>query len=158
MSYRIAVASSDREHIDISFGAADGFYIYEATDETFRFIEFRPYAIESDGANTEPSEADAICEQEVKTQSGCGNGNGCRGGFGGAGSGAHEAKLSLIEDCRCLICKKIGFGVQKQLEKKAITAFDIECPIEEGLGKIVSYLYKIDHHISLRGIQKQQET
>lgn len=38
-------------------------------------------------------------------------------------------KVQLLSDCRCIVCKKIGFNIQKQLEKLAlikITKLDIE--------------------------------
>ena len=59
-------------------------------------------------------------------------------------------KVALIEDCRAVVCKKVGFQAQKQFEKKAISVFDVECSVEEALEKITSYYYKIDNRQSLR--------
>lgn len=55
----------------------------------------------------------------------------------------------LLSDCRCVVCKKIGFQAQKQFEKKAISVFDVECEIKEALDKITFYYNKIDRHESL---------
>ena len=87
----------------------------------------------------------------------CGTGGGCTTGIGaadcGSGGGCHGApfaKVGLIDDCRAIVCSKIGFNVQKQLEKKAISYFDVSCPIEEALKKITYYYNRLDRHESLR--------
>ena len=54
------------------------------------------------------------------------------------------SKVDKIKDCRCIVCKKIGFQAQKQLERKAISVFDIEGSIDEILGKIIEYYRKLD--------------
>ena len=41
MSYKIAIASADWENINLSFGAAEIFYIYEAEGTAFHFLEKR---------------------------------------------------------------------------------------------------------------------
>jgi hypothetical protein len=69
-------------------------------------------------------------------------------GCGGSGSGCLGptevvSKVALIADCRCVVCKKVGFQAQKQFEKKAISVFDVECTIEEALDKITSYYAKV---------------
>lgn len=142
MSYKIAVASSDGKNVDVSFGGAEQFLIYEVEEEkSYHLLEVRDWKPESmDGLTPDCKGVD--CR---------GEGNGC----GGAGS--NIPKLSLVEDCRCLICKKIGFQVCKQLEKKAITAFDIDCDVEEALSKITLYFDRVDHHRTLRGISNGGE-
>ena len=50
---------------------------------------------------------------------------------------------------------KNWFNITKQLEKLAITGFDVDCTIEEALKKITYYLEKVDGHQSLRGFAKQ---
>jgi hypothetical protein len=44
--------------------------------------------------------------------------------------------------------------VRKQLEKKAVSAFDIEYPVNEALEKIAFYFDRLDNHKSLRGTAK----
>lgn len=141
MSYKIAIASSDGKQIDETFGAAKSFLIYEVTDGAYRKLEERVF--HEEGAASE------------KCGTSCGAGIGCAsggsaagGGCGGAGNGS--AKVELIADCRCIVCKKIGFHIQKQLERKAISAFDVSCSVEEALEKISYYFKRIDNHESLR--------
>ena len=88
----------------------------------------------------------------------CGNGSGCGGNGQGCGGGTEVlGKVALIEDCRAVVCKKIGFQAQKQFEKKAISVFDIEVSVEDALDKISSYYYKIDNRQSLRQRQPSEE-
>lgn len=143
MAYKIAVASSDNKNVDISFGAASNFLIYEVEDLEFNLLEKREYRV-SNESDVQSCDAKKDCKSP-----GCGE-----GGHGCGGASGVSDKVKIIEDCRCILCKKIGFQVQKQLEKKAIASFDIECDINEGLDKIVNYLYKVDHHQSLRDSQK----
>lgn len=81
----------------------------------------------------------------------CGSDAGSRCGKGGCG-GAGEAskKVELVADCRCVVCKKIGFQIQKQLERKAISSFDVDCSVEEALNRISFYYGRMDKHESLR--------
>lgn len=146
MSYKIAVASSDGLQIDETFGSAKKFIIYEVTDGIYRRLEERAFC-EEKTYNDDVSAADG-CNPQVscKTEGGCGNGTGS--GCGGAGE--TSAKVELVSDCRCIVCKKIGFHIQKQLERKAISAFDVTCPVEEALEKIAYYFSRMDNHESLR--------
>ena len=49
------------------------------------------------------------------------NTSGCRNeGCGGNGSSDVISRVGLISDCRCVVCKKIGFQAQKQFEKSYI--------------------------------------
>ena len=140
MSYLIAVATSDAKVVDLGFGAAKGFHIYEVEGTSYKEKEYREYA-----------------EEEISSdvQSGCGGNS----GHGGCGAGSQSGcggsdgalkKVGLIADCRSLVCKKIGFQAQKQLEKKAIAGFDVDCSVDEALTKIATYFDKIDNHVSLR--------
>ena len=141
MPYKIAVASSDGNIIDLHVGSARSFRIYEVQDDgSFAFAEERA-AGEADA----PSSAGACPEGSASS---CGEQPG--GGCGGCGQGGEiSSKVQLIADCRCVVCARIGFNVQKQLERKAIAAFDVECPVEEALTKISSYFLHVDKHESL---------
>lgn len=141
MSYKIAVASSDGKHIDLNFGSAPEFLIYEvAEDGSYQYLETRK------AAEAAESRADAGCQTECGSASGCGSQGGC------GGQGTVSASVLLLGDCRTVMCKKIGFQVQKQLEKKFISSFDISGDIEEALIKITTYFYRADNHQTLRGI------
>ena len=146
MSYLIAVATSDELNVDLSFGEAEGFVIYEVDETEFSKKEYRP----APAAEEETSGAGALAsennENKEETEGGCG----CGGGCGCSGHGASLPKVELVSDCRSLVCRKIGFQAQKQLEKKQISAFAVECSVEEALNKISSYFYKVDNHQSLR--------
>lgn len=149
MSYLIAVATSDGINIDLTFGATDSFHIYEVEGTEYHEKEVRHAIIqERDGNTADIPTIDSSCSD--KKGAGCGSGQGCGEGGGGCGGGGHSAKVDIISDCRSLVCKKIGFQAQKQLEKKAIASFDVECTVEEALTKISGYFSKIDNHISLR--------
>lgn len=160
MAYKIAVVSGDGVNIDLSFGAALVFDIYEAEGKEYHLIEKREYRLPEEAASDQTKQPDDVQAVDGK---GCGNENrcknsrssGCGAGGGCGGTGESFSKVQLISDCRCVICKKIGFNIQKQLEKLAITGFDVECTVEEALSKITAYLDKIDRHQSLRGIQSR---
>lgn len=138
MSYKIAVASSDGKQIDTSFGAASGFLIYEVADGAYWKLEERVFC-EGAAGQGQPTG----CGSSVGD--GCGSHAGC-GGAGGPASG----KVQLLADCRCVVCTKIGFPIQKQLERKAICAFDVSCTVKEALEKIAYYFRRMDNHESLR--------
>lgn len=143
MSYKIAIASSDGINIDETFGSAKVFTIYEVMDGVYSKLEDRTTVFE---------ESNESKQEGCKPQNSCGTGAGCAGGAGGGCGGPSEisAKVSLVLDCRCVVCKKIGFNVQKQLERKAISSFDVSCTVEEALSKISRYFNSVDNHESLR--------
>lgn len=134
MAYYIAVGSSDGVHTDLKFGEVSEFIIYLVDGRDYEIYEKRKVG------NSE----DAGCAKK-DCSSGCsGQGNRC------GGSAEVEGRVSVIEDCRCVVCKKVGFQAQKQFEKRAISVFDIECEISEALDKISAYYDKIDNNRSLR--------
>lgn len=140
MAYKIAVGSSDGINVNLKFGEVTKFLIYEVSDE-IRLVEER--IVRND------TEIQKINENSCNI-SGCskedcgGNGSGCNG------SSDVISKVALISDCRCVVCKKIGFQAQKQFEKKAISVFDVECEVNEALEKIAFYYGKMDKHESFR--------
>jgi predicted Fe-Mo cluster-binding NifX family protein len=133
MGYKIAVATSDGIRVDLPFGAADSFKIYQVDDNNkFYESENRKYV--------SGTKQDVVCDKANKS-------------CGGQGCGGHEEnndKVLLVSDCRCVICSKIGFQIRKCLERKAITAFDIDIDIETALHKITDYFDKVDNHKNLR--------
>jgi hypothetical protein len=143
VAYKIAKASSDEIHIDETFGSTKIFHIFEIEDGKVKKVEER--IAEESNKNLQCGISDG-CNKE-----GChsGAGSGCTGNEG------NSHKVELIADCRCVICKKIGFQIQKQLERKTITAFDVTCTVNQALEKISFYYDRIDKHQSLRGIVKK---
>lgn len=143
MAYKIALASSDEIHIDETFGSAKRFHIFEIKDGKYRKVEERLTEENHETLKCDVSDGchKAACHSGV--------GSGCNE------NGENSQKVELIADCRCVICKKIGFQIQKQLERKAITAFDVSCMVHQALEKISFYYDKIDQRQSLRGIRRE---
>ncbi|MBQ3800132.1 MAG: hypothetical protein II837_07555 [Treponema sp.] len=144
MSYKIALASSDGVNVDEHFGAASSFLIYEVSDEgEFSLLGRRDY----DGADVAPAgTGSAGCNP---APGGCASGS-CGGQGNGCGQGgAVSAKVLLVSDCRSVVAARIGFNVTKQLERKAISGFDVECTVQEALEKITKYFHSVDKHVSL---------
>ena len=132
MPYKIAVATSDGVNIDRTFGSAEYFTIYEVNEKNFTFAEKRTF-----------QELQEISLENCE--------NGCNSGCGnGCGNGGHSGKVEVIADCRCVVCLKIGFPIRNQLEKLAISVFDVNCSVDEALQKITAYYQRIDNHESLR--------
>lgn len=143
MAYKIAVASSDGVNINVKFGATDSFLVYEINDDDeINFLEKRLIVLNEDNSVNNENEFSinpkSDCNSSCNTNS-CGNGGGGCGGPSGVAS-----RVELIGDCRSVVCAKVGFQAQKQFEKKAISVFDIECPIDFALKKISSYYKAID--------------
>ncbi|MBR4831266.1 MAG: hypothetical protein IKZ97_01405 [Butyrivibrio sp.] len=163
MSYLIAVATSNAKDVDLGFGAAKGFYIYEVDGTGYKEKEYREFTEEpgsaavgacgsGGGCGAAAGCGSALSGGEADTGAGAGKQPaGCGGPANGCGgSDGAQRKVELIADCRSLVCKKIGFQAQKQLEKRAIAGFDVDCTIDEAITKIAVYFNKIDNHISLR--------
>lgn len=162
MSYLIAVATSNAKDVDLGFGAAKGFYIYEVDGTGYKEKEYREFTEEpgsaavgacgSGGGCGAAGCGSALSDEEADAGAGAGKQPaGCNGPANGCGgSDGAQRKVELIADCRSLVCKKIGFQAQKQLEKRAIAGFDVDCTIDEAITKIAVYFNKIDNHISLR--------
>ena len=140
MAYKIAVGTSDGIYVDLKFGEVTKFLIYEVSDE-IKLIEERSVSNDTEIQKVSANSCNASgCRNE-----GCGgNGSGC------SGPSDVSSKTERISDCRCVVCKKIGFQAQKQFEKKAISVFDVECKVNEALEKISFYYGKIDKHESFR--------
>ena len=128
MAYKIAVASSDGKTVNQHLGNASVLKIYTAEGLDFQFSEDRKVELEK-------SEGKAECG----CSSGCssGNGSGCSGG-------GNPQSVEIVADCRAVVAAKIGKNARRQLELRAISAFDIEIPVEEALSKITSYYHKLD--------------
>lgn len=144
MAYKIAIASIDGINTNEHFGCASSFYIVNVKDDGSYQQEERREVNASDmeeayESRTKGKNCRSFCETQM---------SGCRG----HSETRIQSKIEAISDCRCLICAKCGSGAQRQLERKAITVFQIELPIEEALNTIIHYYTKVDNHISLRKI------
>ncbi|SEJ67118.1 Dinitrogenase iron-molybdenum cofactor [Propionispira arboris] len=148
MAYKIAIASTDGVEINAHFGSTETFLIVRVEDDgSFQQL-----------GRTAPATVlpHQVAEHPALGQdtSACSSGSSCKSQGGGCGGGHDETeineKIVQILDCRCLLCKKVGAGVKKQLEKKSIAVFEVDYKIEAALKKIIDYYRKIDQHISLR--------
>lgn len=139
MTYKIAVASSNGTDVDTNFGSARFFSVYTVSDEG-NFVHSETRAAPDENQDKE--------NFSVHTEKKC-TGNGCTNSGNCCRSAEISEKVRLISDCRCVVASKIGFTVQKQLERKAIAAFDVQCKVQEALQKITKYFYSVDNHLSL---------
>jgi predicted Fe-Mo cluster-binding NifX family protein len=141
MSIKVAIASSDKTNIDLHFGQASQFEIYELRGNHFEFLETRK------APKIEPSSED-LSAGAPATGCGGGFGGGCGSGCGGGcGSGAGGPVSPVVEsllDCRSIVAAQIGQNVRRQFERNAVSVFDIELPIEEALQKLAAYYLKFE--------------
>lgn len=122
------MATSDGMNVDLHFGAAEFFSIYEVEGLDYTKTEVR----------TTP---DFNVETSQGCQSGCGSGCGDRNGCHGE---EKSTTVEMLSDCRCIVCTKIGRSILKQFQRRAISTFDVTIPVKEALAKIVSYYNKMD--------------
>ncbi len=123
---KIAVVSSDGINVDTHFGHAKRFLIYKLEDGKFIFDEERKAA--SSEAETREKSSAQNCNRN-----GCGSGGGC------GGSGIESPNVALLSDCTGIVAAKFGQQIIRQLERKAVSIFDIECPIDFALEKLAAY-------------------
>ena len=138
MSIKVAIASSDKTNIDLHFGQASQFEIYELRGDHFEFLETRAAP-----KSAQPEDDTSAYGGGAGCGSGFGGGcgSGCGGGCGG-GSGQVSPTVQLLLDCRSVVAAQIGQNVRRQFERNAVSVFDIELPIEEALQKLAAYLCK----------------
>ena len=139
MSIKVAIASSDKINIDLHFGQASQFEIYELRGDHFEYLETRE-APKSEQPSDEGTAASAGFSGGCGGGFGCGSG--CGGGCGGGAGGPASPAVQLLLDCRSIVAAQIGQNVRRQFERNAVSVFDIELPIEEALQKLAAYYLK----------------
>lgn len=128
MPLKIAVASSDGKNVDTHFGHAERFLIYRLEDGKFVFDEERKAVKATGGQNSSSGNCG----------SGCGGGN--RGqGSNCDGSGIESPNIAILSDCDGIVAAKFGWQIIRQFERKAVSIFDIECPVDFALEKLALY-------------------
>ena len=140
MGIKVAIATSDGLNIDLHFGQTKSFLLYEFKDGKFELSEKREVPVDD-------SAVVALQELQIETTFACpGGGGGCGGsgggGCGGAASGPLAPAVELLLDCRAVVAAQIGQGMRRQLERNAISVFDIEIPVEDALKKLAAYYAK----------------
>ena len=138
MSIKVAIASSDNLNVDLHFGQALQFLIFELRGDNFELLEKRASPV-NQNQDTEELNAEAGCGG---SGGGCGNGSG--GGCCAGGGGALSPAVENLLDCKAIIAAQLGANVRRQFERNAISCFDIELPIEEALKKLAAYYKKIE--------------
>ena len=146
MSIKVAIASSDGLNVDLHFGQAKSFLIYELKGSKFELTEKRELPV----LENESTLPDAATELNFGGGCGgggfgCGSGSGCGGSGGGCGGGATgplAPAVELLLDCRSVVAAQIGQGMGRQFQRNAISVFDIELPIEEARNKLAAYYLK----------------
>ena len=144
MSIKVAIASSDGLNIDLHFGQAKAFLIYELKDKKFELTEKREVPT-SANESASPDATESDFGGGCGVGFGCGSGSGCGGSGGGCGGGASgplSPAVELLLDCRSVVAAQVGQGMRRQFERNAISVFDIELPIEEALNKLAAYYLK----------------
>ena len=131
MNYKIAVASSDQQVVDLSFGECEEFGIYEVDERgNYRLVERRI-------CKNDLSKAAEVMKENRENRCGC----------GGSGMGCvtmHGAKVGRLADCRCILCIRAGEKVKKLFDAKAIPLFEIEGVISTLIEKIIVYYARAD--------------
>lgn len=118
MGCRIAVATSTGDYVDSHFGSASSFTIYDLQEDAF--------------VETEEREINPLQEESAAAPSECGCG--C--------AGAVPSKVKALSDCNAVVCARIGPGAKNQLERSGISAFDVQCTVEEALEKLAAFYKK----------------
>ena len=164
MSVKVAIASSDGLKIDLHFGQAKEFFIYELQKGVFVQIERRELTVNSGEAALRHRERHCNAGQKQsgglflaslraavlrraqvpQDEAFCcpGGGGGC-GGCGGGASGPLAPAVELLLDCQAVIAAQIGQNMRRQFERNAISVFDIELQVSEALEKLAAYYSKL---------------
>lgn len=130
MSYKIAVTTSDRQNINLHFGSADAFCIYELSEKgEVQFTEIRNI----------PKEYLDAYRQEMKSKGCCGK-----------NEGYITLVAGLLGDCKYLLTEKIGPHPYKAMQSKGISCLEVSCSIAEALEKISVYQMNISRNVNRR--------
>lgn len=131
--YKVAVATNDGVNVNVHFGHAAAFDIYEVDDVSGEFekIEVRVKPEHCDG-----SCGDGACgRQEVEHSS-------------------MFAAAKNLADLDYVLCQQLGPQAIQSLARFNVRAFDIALPIAEAIGKINIYRKKIAERLSkIKGLQ-----
>ena len=125
MNLKIAIASSDGKNVDTHFGKAESFKIYKLENGKFIYDEERKSA-----------------NDKTSSKGSCGSGNNCGHGGGNCGNSVESSNVALLSDCAAVVASRFGSQIIRQFERKAISIFDIECPVDFALEKLAAYYNK----------------
>ena len=125
--YKVAVATNDGVNVNVHFGHAAVFDVYEVDDVSGHYekIELRQ----------KPEHCDGSC------------GDGTCGSRNPEGSSMYTAAKN-VSDLEYVLCSQIGPHAIQQLARFGVRAFDIALPIDEAIAKINLYRSKIAQRAS----------
>lgn len=132
MPYKIAVTSSDGEHIDLHFGMANSFLILQVDEDTG--------AWEFQDARKIPKRSEAALGGDAAP--GCGeSASGCGGGGGGCGHQEDrlQSVIDTLSDCRYVFTAQIGKKPFTFLQRAGITALETPSEISFAVSKLNVY-------------------
>jgi predicted Fe-Mo cluster-binding NifX family protein len=141
--YKIALTSSDGEHIDLHFGSADSFHILQVDEETgaWEFLDHRKIRPDSNAILPDAPAAADSCGVQA-SGSGCGGG-GCGTSSPGSGCGHQDGRLQLVidtlSDCRYIFTARIGKKPFTVLQRSGITALETQHDIPFAVSKLHTY-------------------
>ncbi len=101
--YKVAVTSKYNKMVDLHYGQADKFHIYEIDGSGISFLETRETVKYCNGPGCDEREA------------------------------AKEAAVKTISDCNAVLTMRIGHDAQKHLSEKGFSIFESCVSVEEGL-------------------------
>ena len=103
---KIAVASTNGKNVDLHFGDANRFLIYEINDGEGKFQEIR-----------EKTEIPINNHQE-----------------------RWVASIDIIEDCKAVLCSKIGKEPMIELRKLGIKPIQLDCEVKDAISECSKHL------------------
>jgi predicted Fe-Mo cluster-binding NifX family protein len=101
---KVAVTSSDGRHINVHFGHANVFYIYDVGKVKSTLVDIR--------------KTDRFCVKDSHH---------------GKNNGVMEKFAGILGDCEILLCSSVGYHVAESLKQYGIHVYMLECGILTGL-------------------------
>ncbi|MDR3062585.1 MAG: nitrogen fixation protein [Methanobrevibacter sp.] len=103
---KIAVASTNGKEVDLHFGDANQFFIFNIEEDENNFQELR-------------EKTDLRLQEHTERWRG---------------------SIDLIEDCKAVLCSKIGKEPQIELRKLGIKAISLDCTVKDALKECSAHL------------------
>lgn len=101
---KIAVASTDGKNIDLHFGDADQFFIFDIVGKEFLELRKKPELPLEDHSER------------------------------------WKASIGMLDDCKAILCRKIGKEPHIELRKKGIKCIVFDSKIDEALDECFNHL------------------
>jgi hypothetical protein len=120
MNYKIAVTTSSGDIVDLHFGQADNFFIYDVDSESGKYTLCEKRVIDETGFCTDNQPAE---------DSGCSSCNNAKWEYIG----------KLLSDCAYLLTVKIGNRPHSILLSNGTSALETPYPLEYAIKKLSDY-------------------